>query len=299
MKNFWSNKGFGWRMARIILLLCAGLVALVMIFEKNLIYFPVKYPEGRWEAVNLAAGRGGIVPKIEDCLFETSDGITLHGWYCTPHQVTDGATAEIPARMVLLWFHGNAGNITHRYDMIRMLMRLPAQVFIVDYRGYGKSGGSPSEDGLYADARAAWDYLTTKRAVPAERIIIFGKSLGGAVAVDLASKVEPAGLIVQSSFTSVSDMAKSVLPVFPTVLLRTRMDSITKIAGIGCRKLFVHSPTDEVVPYELGHRLYEAAPAPKEFYEVRGAPHNATYIVGGDAYLDALREFIESCAPSG
>jgi hypothetical protein len=203
--------------------------------------------------------------------------------------------------MVLLWFHGNAGNISYRLDMIRMLAAIPVEIFIVDYRGYGRSEGTPTEAGLYLDARAAWNYLAGERATAPERIIIFGKSLGGAVAVDLASQleseqIEPAGLIVQSSFTSAADVAAEVLPIFPRMFLHTRMDSINKIKRIRSRKLFIHSRADEVIPFTLGYKLYEAAPEPKEFYEVRGAPHNSTYIVGGKSYLDRLRSFVQSCA---
>jgi fermentation-respiration switch protein FrsA (DUF1100 family) len=180
--------------------------------------------------------------------------------------------------------------------MIRMLMRLPAEVFIVDYRGYGKSEGQPSEEGLYLDGEAAWKYLTLERGVSPDRIIIFGKSLGGAVAVDLASKVKAAGLIVQSSFTSASDLAAIVMPFIPRSFIRTRMRSIEKVASVSCPKLFIHSRTDEVIPFELGQRLFEAAPEPKQFYEVKGALHNDTYIAGGGAYLEALRGFIRSCS---
>jgi fermentation-respiration switch protein FrsA (DUF1100 family) len=279
-----------------MILLCVGLMIIIMAFEDNFIYFPAKYPEGFWAVENISAREGELIPKIEDCRFTTSDGVSLHGWYCAPHRKVGGGLAPVPADMILLWFHGNAGNLSHRYDMIRMLMKIPVNIFIIDYRGYGKSEGAPSEQGLYTDARAAWDYLTGERAIPPERIIIFGKSLGGAPAVDLASKVEAAGLIVQSSFTSASEMAAAILPIYPRFFLHTKMDSKRKIAGVGYPKLFIHSRADEVVPYELGRRLFEAAPEPRQFYEVARAPHNSTYIVGGEEYLEALRNFINSCA---
>lgn len=278
-----------------MLLLVTGLVVVIMAFEDRLIYFPSKYPDGFWNVDNIPAREGEVVPKIEDCYFETSDGVRLHGWFCSPHRKTGGAIVPVPAEMVLLWFHGNAGNISYRYDMVRAMMDIPVRIFIIDYRGYGRSEGKPSERGLYLDARAAWDYLIAGRGVPAEDIIIFGKSLGGAPAIDLASQVEAAGLIVQSSFTSAGDMASAVLPFFPHALLRTKMDSVSKIARVHCPKLFIHSTADEVVPYRLGRRLFEAAPEPKQFYEVQGAPHNSTYIVGGSPYFDALRRFIKSC----
>ena len=266
-----------------------------MAFEDRLIYFPSKYPDGFWDVDNIPSREGEIVPKIEDCYFDTSDGLRLHGWFCSPHRKSGGSLAPIHAEMVMLWFHGNAGNITYRYDMMRGTMELPVEIFIIDYRGYGKSEGKPTEHGLYLDARAAWGYLIDNRGIPAEHIIIFGKSLGGAPAIDLASQVEPAGLIVQSSFTSAADMASAVLPFFPHALLHTKMDSASLIVRVRCPKLFIHSAADEVVPYKLGRRLYELAPEPKQFYEVQGAPHNSTYLVGGKQYFNALRRFIESC----
>ena len=155
--------------------------------------------------------------------------------------------------------------------------------------------GSPTEQGLYLDARASWDYLTNSRGIAAQRIIIFGKSLGGVPAIDLASQVEAAGLIVQSSFSSAGDMAETIMPFLPRALLHTKMDSLSKLDRVRCPKLFIHSQADEVVPYELGRRLFEAATEPKEFYEVEGSPHNSTYIVGGTRYLEAIRKFMASC----
>ncbi|MEK6409984.1 MAG: alpha/beta hydrolase [Acidobacteriota bacterium] len=295
LNNLWNNTGFVWRLARIMILLVAGLITLIMAFEDRLIYFPTKYPDGFWEVESFRSRERQVVPKIEDCFFATSDGVRLHGWYCTPHPNAAGPLVPVESKMVLLWFHGNAGNLSYRYEMIRAMMELPVQVFIIDYRGYGKSEGKPTEQGLYLDARAAWDYLINERRVAPEQVIIFGKSLGGAPAIDLASQVAPAGLIVQSSFTSAGDVAAAVMPFLPRVLLHTKMDSLSKIDRVRCPKLFIHSRADEVIPYELGRRLFEAAPEPKEFYEVMGAPHNSTYEVGGKPYFEALRGFIESC----
>ncbi|HTG15793.1 MAG TPA: alpha/beta hydrolase [Blastocatellia bacterium] len=295
LESIWGGSSRGLRVTLVMLIVVAGLIGFIMAFEDRLIYFPSKYPEGFWEVDNLSARAGEFVAKIEDCNFEASDGVRLHGWYCTPHRKSNGSVVPVSAEMTLLWFHGNAGNISYRYEMIQAMMQLAVRVFIIDYRGYGKSEGKPTEQGLYLDARAAWDYLVAERNVAPTGIIIFGKSLGGAPAVDLATQVDPAGLIVQSSFTSAADMAAAVLPFLPAAFLHTRMDSLGKIARVRCPKLFIHSRADEVVPYELGRRLYEAAPEPKQFYEVNGASHNSIYIVGGRAYLDALRSFIESC----
>lgn len=295
LKILWTNKSFALRLTRIALMLVIGLLIMVMFFEDKFIYYPAKYPEGDWQ-IEAFAREGEIVPEIEDSYFQASDGVKLHGWFCSPQRKVHGAFERAPSVMTLLWFHGNAGNISHRYDMLRALIKLPAQIFIIDYRGYGKSEGAPSEEGLYLDARAAWDYLTVERGIAPRRIIIFGKSLGGAAAIDLAGKVEAAGLIVQSSFTSAADMASQIMPFIPRALIKTKMDSISKIASIRCAKLFIHSPVDEVVPYELGRRLFEAAPEPKQFYEVKGANHNDTWIVGGKDYFEALRAFVEACA---
>ena len=291
-KNLWGSRRPGWLAARIALLLAAGLVAFVMLFEDRFIYFPTKYPEGAWDV----EGRGAASVKVEDVWFQASDGVRLHGWYCSPRR-SDGDAGQTQTRMTLLWFHGNAGNITYRYGMIERLVELPAEVFIIDYRGYGRSEGSPSEQGLYADARAAWDYLTGARGIPPANIVVFGDSLGGAVAIDLAARVEPAGLVVQSSFTSIRDMAAEVMPFVPGFLLRTKMDSLSKIKNVRVPKLFIHSPADEMVPYRFGRALYDAAPEPKHFYEVKGASHNETDSVGGRAYFDALGEFVRACAP--
>jgi fermentation-respiration switch protein FrsA (DUF1100 family) len=287
------------RVGAVLFVLALGLGGLAMLFEEKLIYLPERHPSGMWDLPELAAREEQDLPTIEDCRFVTEDGLNLHGWYCTPRDTANEPGASFAAeRMILLFFHGNAGNLTYRFDMIRMLVKLPVDVFIIDYRGYGKSDGRPSEEGLYLDAGAAWAYLTRQRNTPPRRIVLLGKSLGGAVAIDLAARVHPAGLIVQSSFTSIPDMARTIVPFFPRFLVRTKMNSIQKIASVDCPKLFIHSPTDEVVPYRFGRRLFEAAREPKQFYEVPGAAHNDTYLVGGEAYLDTLRHFIRSCAPS-
>ena len=292
--NFWRSHGALYRLARIILLVVVFGVVLLMTFEDKLIYFPTRYPDGYWTVREDCKQDGEILPVIQDCRFSTSDGVALHGWHCSPVRCQDGKRVPIDTRMVVLWFHGNAGNISYRYDMIRAMMEIPVQVFIIDYRGYGKSEGTPSENGLYIDAQAAWDFLTSVQRLEPQRIVILGKSLGGVPAIDLASKVKPAGLIVQSSFTSASDMAARIMPFLPRFLLHTRMDSINKIVSVQCPKLFIHSRADEIVPYDLGQKLFEAAVEPKEFYEVKGAPHNSTYLVGGKPYLAALRRFIKS-----
>lgn len=295
LSAFLHSRSFAWRAARILILVVVGLAACIVMFENKFIYFPSRFPEGNWQTDNLPARAGETVPAVEDCWLAASDGIKLHGWYAEPRKKVSDSLLPVAAEPLLLWFHGNAGNIADRYDMMRMLVQVPARIFIIDYRGYGKSDGSPSESGLYKDAQAAWDYLVTTRIITPDRIIIFGESLGGAIAIELATHVASAGLIVQSSFTSIADMAATVIPGFPSFLLRTKMNSIERIPRVRCAKLFIHSPADEVVPYRLGRRLFEAASEPKQFYEVAGAGHNETYIAGGQAYINAIREFTNSC----
>jgi fermentation-respiration switch protein FrsA (DUF1100 family) len=262
----------------------------MVVFEASMIFFPDRYPAGFWDVGAVSRGTG---TSVEDCFFPTSDGETLHGWWCRP--AAPGAAPDATSDTVLLWFHGNAGDLSQRADLMIELARIPAQVFIVDYRGYGRSTGRPSEKGLYRDARAAWRYLREDRDVEADRIVVLGKSLGGAVAVDLAAEIDPAGLIVESSFTSVPDMAAHHYPFIPRWLVRTKMSSLSKIGSVGCPILVIHSPADEVVPYEQGRGLFDAAPGDKRFFEVACARHNELWLVAGPDYFSALRDFLIHC----
>ncbi|MCG6948529.1 MAG: alpha/beta hydrolase [Acidobacteria bacterium] len=260
------------------------MIIVMTLFERSLIFFPTRYPDGLWDTEAAARGSGCT---IDDQFFTASDGVQLHGWWCRRLDAR-------PDQPVLLFFHGNAGNLSHRAELLTALSnRTPASVFVVGYRGYGRSEGRPTEDGLYTDARAAWSYLTGDRGVDPGLIVIFGKSLGGAVAVDLAVSVPAAGLIVESSFTSIREMAKTHYPFVPRFLVATRMDSIKKIPAVACPKLFIHSKTDEVVPFRLGRELFGAAGEPKRFHEVVGSGHNETWIVGGEPYFDALSDFVD------
>jgi len=269
--------------------LWATIIITMVVFEDALIFFPDRYPSGNWDVEAVARGSG---TSVEDCFFEASDGVKLHGWWCRPK----GETAAGTGKMVLLWFHGNAGNLAQRAGQMIALAKIPAQVFIIDYRGYGRSEGRPGEEGLYRDGRAAWNYLTQEKGVDPATIVIHGVSLGGAVAVDLATEVDAAGLILQSSFTSVPDMATHHYRVVPKWLIRTRMNSLAKIGEVDVPIMVIHSPSDEVVPFSHGRRLYEAARGEKQFLEIPGASHNETSLVGGETYFGAIREFLEECA---
>lgn len=278
---------------RFAVIVIAGFVTMIAVmvwFEDGMIYYPTRYPDGFWDTDELSR-RSGFV--VEDCYFNASDGVKLHAWFCRPRTAIG---AELP---VMLWFHGNAGNLSHRGDLMLAYAGLEAEVLLVDYRGYGRCEGKPSEDGLYLDGRAAWRFLTGERGIAPERIVIFGESLGGAVAVNLASQVEPSGLMLVSTFTSVPDMAARHFPFIPRFLVRTKMDSESLISKIECPKLIMHGNRDEVVPFKLGKQLFEAAAEPKRWVEIPGAHHNDLWMVGGKRVFDEMREFLHACVGTG
>jgi fermentation-respiration switch protein FrsA (DUF1100 family) len=218
----------------------------------------------------------------EDVEFSTADGVRLHGWY------VPGTRPE-----TLLWFHGNAGNISHRLDNLRLLHdQVGTAVFLFDYRGYGRSEGQPSERGLYEDARAALQHFVTRRGVPREDLIYFGRSLGSGVAIELATEATPRGLILETPFVSIRAMARSLFGPL-AVVAPSSFDNLSKSPRLKCPKLFIHGDSDSLVPYAQGRELFEAALPPKAFYTIRGADHNDTYLVGGSTYFRRIREFIE------
>ncbi len=224
--------------------------------------------------------------QFQDHFFTTADGVRLNGWFI-PHR---------DARATLVWFHGNAGNIGHRVENIKLLHdKVKIHIFIFDYRGYGRSTGSISEEGTYRDGAAALDFVRQQLGVDAKNLIIFGRSLGAAVAAEMALRFACRGLILETPFTSIRDMAKTVFPVLPIgPLLQTRFDVLEKVAKVTVPLLVLHGDRDDLVPYEQGRKVFAAARAPKEFYTIRGATHNDTYRVGGDAYFERLRGFVET-----
>jgi fermentation-respiration switch protein FrsA (DUF1100 family) len=223
--------------------------------------------------------------EYEDVYFTTEDGQQLHGWYVPGN--TD---------LTLLWFHGNGGNISHRAPEIAQIhYRLGANIFIFDYRGYGRSEGVPSEMGTYRDARAALAYLQGRADVNPSKIVYFGRSLGAAVAVELAARHQPPlGLVLIAPFASLSDMARIIYPFLPAApwLVRGRYNSLAHISNIPCSLLILHGDQDTVVPISQGRKLYDAANEPKNFQALPGAGHDDTYIAGGAAYWDTLSEFL-------
>jgi len=201
------------------------------------------------------------------------------------------------ATRAILFLHGNAGNASHRLPNAAALVALGAHVLLLDYRGYGLSEGEPSEAGLYADARAALAHLVEERGVAEQRIVVFGRSLGGAVGVDLVQDRDVAGVILESTFTSVADMAGTILPIAAPLLVRGRFDSESKIGRLRAPVLFFHGDRDDIVPIRLGRALFEAAPEPKAFESIAGAGHNDTVQVGGRPYFERIGAFLDEVAP--
>lgn len=220
----------------------------------------------------------------EDLQFEAEDGVRLHGWYVP----ADGA------RGTVLFFHGNAGNISHRLDSLRIFHGLGLNVLIFDYRGYGQSEGRPSEEGTRLDAIAAWRQLVDARGESPDRIVLFGRSLGAALAAWLAARERPAALILESAFTSVPDLAAELYWWLPARML-ARLEYATRdyLAGARGPVLVVHSRDDEIIPYSHGRALYEAAHPPRAFLELRG-DHNTGFLLGEASYVRGLDAFLSA-----
>jgi fermentation-respiration switch protein FrsA (DUF1100 family) len=219
----------------------------------------------------------------------TSDGVLIHGFFLPDER----------ARLTILFCHGNGGNVSHRLDrVLSARVRLPLEFLLFDYRGYGSSEGSPSEEGTYRDAHAAWDWLTQTRGIPPERVVIFGESVGCAVALELAVARPARALILEAPFQSLPAMARTRLPFLPLgPFIATRYDNMARIRELRMPLLLLHGTLDEVIPFAQGRALYDAAPQPKAFYAIEGAGHNDTYLVGGRAYWKAVVDFLTPLVP--
>jgi len=269
-------RGATWAKGLVVALVVLGLLYAGLVFgESRFIYFPAR---------TLAATPADAGLEFVDVTFNTHDGVSLHGWW-VPGRV-DGTT--------LVWFHGNAGNLGDRVGLLELLHEeLGIGIFAIDYRGYGTSEGEPSEAGLYADARAALEAAQLHAGARPDEIVVFGQSLGAAVAVELASTHSLRGVVLEAAFTSIQDMARhhySFLPVWP--LLRTSFDSEARIAAIDAPLLMLHGENDDIVPFDMGRRLFAAAKAPKEFTGVEGAGHNDVYLKAD--FIAALRTFLDT-----
>jgi len=217
---------------------------------------------------------------FQDIFFKTPDDLTLNGWFILSPK----------AQYTILFCHGNAGNISHRLDKIKFFNDLGCNVFIFDYRGYGRSKGRPSETGLYIDVSSAYDYLLS-RGINAQEIIGFGESLGGAIIIDLAFKNKIRALITENTFSNAKDMAKFIYPFIPYRVFSSRLDSLGKIKSITIPKFMICSLDDEVIPYKLSKKLYDAALAPKELMEIRGG-HNESFIDSAELIKKRIADFL-------
>lgn len=214
---------------------------------------------------------------FENVMFETDDSVQLHGWYIPAND----------AEFTLLFCHANGGNIMHRLDSINIFHKLGVNCFIFDYRGYGNSQGRLTEEGTYQDAMAAYKWLTEEKKVSPETIIILGKSLGGSIAAQLATKVTAGGLVVEGAFTSYADIGRKFYPYMPVRwFTRFNYNTIDYIRNVECPVMFIYSRNDEIIPFEFGPALYEAANEPKEFVEIFGS-HNDGFLVSGEIYKQA------------
>ena len=266
-------------------LFIAGGRLMIRTLERQFIYFPTRVE------------RSAPTPRIpgaavvDEVWLRASDGARIHALDVRPETpLTD-----------LLFLHGNAGSLYDRLDNVGRLASLGFRVLILDYRGYGKSGGRPSEAGLYRDADAAYAYLTEGRGVAPDRVVVFGRSLGSAVALDLAARRRVGAIIAESAFTSARDLARLHYAWIPNLLLNAmshELDSQAKVRRLQAPVLFVHGLRDAIVPAALGRRLYDASPEPKAWYPIERAGHNDTWMIGGEAYFRRLVEFVREHVPA-
>jgi hypothetical protein len=279
-----------------IAIAAAFAIGLAYYLANRAVYYPSKYPEGYWDTQRATGA--------SDAWMETSDGVKIHGWWVhrrqdgisTPDVVprkTPGGTQPDGGRdgppLVTLFLHGNAGNITNRTPRIQEIIAAGSSILMLDYRGYGKSSGRPSEQGLYRDSEAGYIYLLGKGYRP-EQMILHGESLGTAVAIDLASRRPCAALILEAPFTSASEVAGTVVPFLGPLLVRS-FNSLPKIRWIRVPKLFMQGDRDEVIPLRLGQKLFAAAQGTKTFWIVPGAGHNDILETAGAEYRQRLRAF--------
>lgn len=260
----------------ILIILLIGAIVFYPQLENKMIFFPDGSLEDNPANWNLS---------YKDVRFLVPDGEILHGWFFP----SPGKSA------VLLFCHGNAGNISHRIENADLLLKRGISVFLFGYRGYGLSSGRPSENGIYRDAVAAYDYLIEIEKISPERIAVFGRSLGGAVAIEVALRRKVKCVIIENTFTSMRDMSKTIFPYsLFSPFLPHHYENSKKIADVSVPKLIIHGTNDKIVPLSMGKRLFEVAQGEKTFLPVDGAGHSDAYIIGGTAYFDAVVDFITS-----
>ncbi len=249
-----------------------GLVLLFM--QPRLLYRPAR---------EVSLTPADVSLTYEDVMFTSADGVALTGWYLPAKN----------ARFTLLFCHGNGGNIMHRLDSLALFHSLGLNCFIFDYRGYGSSAGRPTEAGTYLDAQAAYDWLIREKRIPPEQIILFGRSLGGSIAAHLAGRVQSRALVIESAFTSYPDIGAKFYPYLPVRLFaRFRYSTLAYLERIHCPLMVIHSRDDELVAFEFGRRLFEAAHEPKQFVEIFGG-HNDGFLVSEEVYREAWARWLD------
>ena len=266
------------RLAKVFMFLAVmGLATFLMSSCTSLPFHPVRELEATPAALGL---------PYEDVQITTRDEEIITGWYIP--------AADNASRYTLLFFHGNAGNMSHRLESLDIFHQLGLAVLIIDYRGFGGSTGSPSVNGTLLDARAAWGWLVKNKRVSADDVIIFGRSLGGAVAADLAAQVTPRALILESTFTSLYDVACKLYPWLPvSSFLPQDYNTLARLQGLKIALLVIHSPDDEVVSYELGRKIYDSYLGLKQFLELSGG-HNFGFQLSRERYILGLQYFLRS-----
>lgn len=256
----------------------AAATTMLTSLQRRFLYFPAR---------EFVSGPSDYGFTHEEVSLRTEDGVTIHAWWLP--------VAAAP--MTLLFLHGNAGNISYWVEAATVFRDLGWNTLLVDYRGYGRSEGVPSEQGTYHDAHAAWNHLVGERGIDPARIVVVGRSLGGGVATWLAERHRMAGLVLEATFTSIADIVAETLPL-PGIrgFVRLGYPSLSRMAGLDVPLLVVHGRQDTLVPFDHGRALYEAARGPKRFVELRGG-HNDAFAISRDVYAEALRSFVETLAP--
>ena len=263
-------------MTSLLFILCGvylGMLILLFLMQSKLVYFPSK---------EIVCTPTDIRLQYEDITMKTSDGLNLNAWFIPANSPTG----------TVLFCHGNGGNISYSLDVVETLNKFNLNVLLFDYRGYGKSEGIPTENGTYTDADTAYRWLLKDKNIPESSIIVMGRSLGAAIAANLANKHNPRILILESGFSSTADVAAKQYPIFPVRLLcRYKYKTADSVKDIKCPLLVVHSPDDEIVPYSNGIKIFSSAKEPKEFLEIKGS-HNEGYSDSGDTYTNGLKDFM-------
>lgn len=258
-------------------------------FERTVVFQPERYTEGaRWKVPE-----GG-----EDVWFNVAGGERLHGWYVRARGVEDAGRAP-----TVIYFHGNGGNIGAIGWLGEALSRRGFNVLLFDYRGYGRSEGSPRDErAIYEDADAAYDFVVGQRDARPDHVVLYGQSLGTTAAVDLAARRPCGALVLESGLSSASDMARLILPWVPVWAHRygqNHFESAKKLQRVSAPVLVAHGARDSTIPVEQGHKLYNSAREPKQLVIIQDAGHNDLVARGGKEYLDALEEFIRGHVKAG